>query len=678
MQIDVQFIKGVGPRRAETLSHLGINNIKDLLYYFPRDYDDRRNIKKIRYIKPGSKVTVKGKVISKKENRVKRGLSILRVTFSDDTDLVNGVWFNQSYLKKQFKKDQWYILSGELNTQSWRFNKKEMNNPVFEEINSGDTIHTGRVVPIYPLTEGINQKRLRQIIYNALKDYADGIPDILPTYIKEKYEFISLADSLNGLHFPDGRKNYVQARKRLAFEELFLFQLLVLKNKKGITERKGINHKTGSRELNEFLQSLPFSLTGSQQKVWKEIREDMEREIPMQRLLQGDVGAGKTVIAALALIETITNGFQGVFMAPTEILAEQHYQKLNNLLQPLGLKTGLVVGGLKPKERKEIEAKIVNGDIKLIIGTHALFQESISYQKIGLMVIDEQHRFGVEQRYRFLNKGENPDLLIMTATPIPRSLALTLYGDLDISVIDKLPPGRKPVVTTWRKEDSRPQIYKFVRKKLDEGRQAYVVCPLIEPSDEIDAVSARKIWEQLSDNFLQGYKIGLLHSQLKPEEKKKVMDEFRQCKIDVLVATTVIEVGVDVVNASVMVIENAERFGLAQLHQLRGRVGRGNYQSYCILIGNPTTDDGIKRLKVMTETNDGFRIAEEDLKIRGPGEFFGTKQHGLPGFKVASIIKDKKLLEKARQEAGQLIDMQNWEKKYNLLQQRINNRDLKL
>ncbi len=679
MPESVQYIKGVGPKYASILAQIGIKSVKDLLYYFPRDYQDRSSYQSIKYINTGKEITIKGKVIKVSQERPRPGLSILRVAVTDDTDVLNCVWFNQPYLKKKFKKGKEYIFSGKLNEKSWySYKKKEINNPVFEEVDQDDTVHTGRVVPIYPLTSGITQKRLRQIIYNALNDYAYQLEELLPDRIRNKYGFPSIGKSIWGIHFPESRKDYIRLRKRLAFEELFLLQLLVLKRKKGISLEKGIKHGQKDKPIQEFLNNLSFSLTSAQKRAWTQIKNDMERDIPMMRLLQGDVGSGKTVIAVLALIKTMASGFQGVFMAPTEILAEQHFLKLKDLLSPLNFKVRLLSGGLSQTLRNEVEAELKNGQIDLVIGTHALFQEGIEYSRLGLVVIDEQHRFGVEQRFRLKHKGENPDLLVMTATPIPRTLALTLYGDLDLSIIDQLPPGRSPVITTWRNDKARPAIYEFIKDKIDEGRQAYLVCPLIEPSDEIEAVSAVEMKEYLINKIFQDYRLGLLHSKLSSEEKKMIMDDFREGEIDILVSTTVIEVGVDVSNASIMVIEDAQRFGLAQLHQLRGRVGRGEYQSYCILIASPTTDDARKRLKVMTDTNDGFEIAEEDLKIRGPGEFFGTRQHGIPDLKVANIIKDQKLINIARKEADVVVNDHAWDKKYPRLLDKINALELKL
>ncbi|HLV10480.1 MAG TPA: ATP-dependent DNA helicase RecG [Halanaerobiales bacterium] len=672
----IQFAKGVGPRYAKLLEKLNIKTIEDLLYYFPRDYQDRSKFKPLKYISPGEEITIKGKVMKVTEERPRKGLSILKVTISDDTDVLNCNWFNQPYLKKIFKEGKIFIFNGKVNEKSWCFNKKEVNNPVFEEIDNNETIHTGRVVPIYALTNGITQKRLRQIVFNTIEDYSCHLEEFLPDKLREKYGFYNIEKSIKGLHFPESRKHYYISRQRFAYQELFLLQLMVLKRKKGFIKENGIQHNNNYDIQKRFLSTLPFELTTAQKRVWAEIKDNMEENIPMQKLLQGDVGSGKTIVAALALLKTISSGYQGVLMAPTEILAEQHYLKLTDMLENMGIKIELLCGSLSQTERNRIIEDIRQNKTQLIIGTHALFQEDVIYSKIGLIVIDEQHRFGVEQRYKLKNKGSNPDLLVMTATPIPRSLALTLYGDLDLSIIDELPPGRKSVITTWRGKAARSGVYNFVRKKVESGQQAYIVCPLIEPSEEINAVSAMELFKKLTADIFDDLDTGLLHSKIKTEERKEVMQSFRNGKLDIMVSTTVIEVGVDVPNASIMLIENAERFGLAQLHQLRGRVGRGQYQSYCILISNPTTEEARKRMEVMTETADGFKIAEEDLKIRGPGEFFGTRQHGIPDLKVANIFKDQKLIVQARKDARNIISNDNWEKKFSILYKKVHNLEL--
>src|SRR6056297_3397368 len=663
---EIRFLKGVGPKFEKRLNNLGINNLKDLFYYFPRTYQDRSDFKEIRFIRPNEMVSIEAEVLDK--DLIKRGKykSVFKVTFTDGTDTLIGTWFNQSYLNDVFESGQKYNLYGELSKKSFfKYNKKEMINPTYEEIGNKNTIiHTGRVVPIYSLTEGLTQKRLRYIIYRALKDHLHKITDFLPEYIIDKYNHIELEKAIFNMHFPQNRQIFVKARNRLAFQELFLLQIVMLKRKKEYKKVNGIKHHSFNKKMDDFLDRLHFNLTDAQKKAWQQIKSDMEKKEPMQRLLQGDVGSGKTIIAVMSLIKTIENGYQGILMAPTEILAEQHYLKIKKILKNFDYNIELLIGSIKGSKRKEIADKIKNSKTDLIIGTHALFQKDIDYSNIGLIVIDEQHRFGVEQRYQLKQKGDNPDLLVMTATPIPRSLALTVYGDLDLSIIDEMPPGRKPVITTWRTEKSRAKIYNFVKDKIDEGEQIYVVCPLIEPSDDLDDYSVQEIKTMLTEDYLQEFNIKEMHGQLSNEEKNEIMSDFINQKIDVLISTTVIEVGVDVKTANIMVIENAERFGLAQLHQLRGRVGRSASQAYCIMIANPKTEEAKKRLEVMTETNDGFKISEADLEIRGPGEFFGTRQHGVTDLKVADILKDTKILAKANREANLITNKKDWSSKY--------------
>ena len=672
-QEEIRYLKGVGPKFEKRLNNLGINYLHDLFYYFPRDYEDRGDIQEIRFIRPGQKVSIQAEVIDKDFIRRGKYKSILKVTFSDGTDTVICTWFNQAYLNNVFEKNKEFNLYGELSEKSFfQYNKKEIVNPVYEEIQEDSpTIHTGRVVPIYPLTEGITQKRIRYIIYQALKKSLKNLKDFLPQYIIDKYDYIEIRKAIFNMHFPQDRQIYVKARNRLAFQELFLFQIVMLKRKKEYKKQQGIKHSNKNKEINEFLNKLHFDLTNAQENVWEQIKDDMERDHPMQRLLQGDVGSGKTVVAVMSLIKTIENGYQGILMAPTEILAEQHYMKIKKILKDFDYNIELLIGSIKGAKREEITEKIKSSDADLIIGTHALFQKDIDYSNIGLIVIDEQHRFGVEQRYQLKEKGDNPDLLVMTATPIPRSMALTLYGDLDLSIIDEMPPGRKPVITTWRTEKSRKKIYDFVKSKINEGDQVYVVCPLIEPSEELEANSVVEVKKMLEENYLKGYKIEAMHGQLNNNEKNRIMSDFVNQKIDVLISTTVIEVGVDVKTANLMVIENAERFGLAQLHQLRGRVGRSQRQAYCILIADPKTEEAKKRLEVMTETNDGFKISEADLEIRGPGEFFGTRQHGVTDLKIADILKDTKILAKANKEANQLTDQKDWSQNYKDLAEKL-------
>ncbi|MCK8818148.1 ATP-dependent DNA helicase RecG [Natroniella sulfidigena] len=665
----IQYIKGVGEYWAKRLKKLGIESIKDLLYYFPRDYNDWSNCQQISRLSSGMKVTVQGRVVDINQIQPRKGLTIIKIGISDGTGVLYGVWFNQKYIKKGFTKGDYYLFSGEV---KYSYGQFEINNPHYEELDSTEPLHTGKIVPVYPATKGVSQKRLRTVINNCLDKYLTDVPEFLPEEILNKYDLLAIKEALQLIHFPDSKEKLKQARKRLAYEELFVLQLgLALRKKEAKTDKLGIQHLADNELIEKFFDLLPFELTSAQQRAWTEIEADMEAKEQMNRLLQGDVGAGKTVIATLALLKTVQSGFQGGLMAPTEILAEQHYLGLKEELNPLGIKLGLLVGSLTNKEKEKLLARIKEGEIDIIIGTHALIQEGVNFSQLGLAIIDEQHRFGVKQRALLQEKGTNPDILVMTATPIPRTLALTVYGDLDLSVIDELPPGRKPVITEWRTAKARQRIYSFIRQEIEQGRQAYIVCPLVEESEKLDIRSATELAEYLEEEVFPDLEIGLLHGQIKSKAKEEIMEEFRLGEVDILVATTVIEVGVNVPNASIMVIEDAQRFGLAQLHQLRGRVGRGQYQSYCILIANPSTDEGQERMKIMTKSNDGFVIAEEDLQLRGPGEFFGTRQHGMPDLKVADILRDHKLLELAREDAFALVEQdQNLvQKKHQLLKQ---------
>lgn len=678
---EVQFIKGVGPRWSERLANLDIKTVADLLYYFPREYEDRSQITEIRFASPGQTATFKAKVIKIDYHQIRNNFDILKISFSDDTGVINGVWFNQSYLRDKFNEGEYYLLSGKISEKNWRkYKSKEINNPVYEKLTDQNSVlNTGRIVPVYPLTEGINQRRLRKVIANALKKYLPLVKEILPDYILEKHKFPDLKTAILGMHYPKNFTHQNRSRQRLAFQEFLIFQLYSLAEKKAMAAQTGIQHKYQGNQINQFLADLDFELTSAQKRVWQEIRQDMESNRIMTRLLQGDVGSGKTVIAALSLLETVANGYQGIFMAPTEILAEQHYLNFKELFSDFAINIELITGSLKAAARKEVESGIKDSTIDLIIGTHALFQDKLEYYNPGLVVIDEQHRFGVEQRHTLKEKGNNPDLLIMTATPIPRSMAMLLYGDLDLSIIDELPPGRKRIATFWRRKNRRKKIYQFLLTKLAAGRQIYIVCPLIEPSEELpDLKSAEELYQELVKGIFNDYQVALIHSSIKSAEKKEIMEKFRQGKIQVLIATTVIEVGVDVSNATIMVIENAERFGLAQLHQLRGRVGRGSKQSFCILISDAQGQEAKQRLDIMVKTNDGFKIAEADLELRGPGEFFGTRQHGIADLKVANLMTDHDLLAKSRQEAAALLDNNNWQNKYPRLAERVKKLEVKV
>lgn len=662
----IEYVKGVGPARAEKLSKLGIDTLADLLFYFPRDYEDRSKVISIKDAAPGETVTIKGEVYSLEKSRIRKDLELLKVTFIDHSDAVIGSWFNQTYLAKNFSKGEEFYLHGQISEKSWRqFKKKEINNPVYEAADSENLVHTNRVVPIYTLTKNLNQKQLRSIVFRAVNNYANKLNDWLPAYLKRKYKLPHIGDAVREYHFPSGRDSFIKARQRLAFSELFLFQIRLMMEKNQYQIKKGYSHPPSTELMADFLSELDFKLTSAQKKAWHDIAGDLEKNIPMQRLLQGDVGSGKTVVAALALLAVVSNSKLSLYMAPTEILAEQQYFTLKELFKNLPVNIGLITGSSSAGDKEAILERIESENLNIIVGTHALFQDDINYKNLGLVVIDEQHRFGVRQRQQLMEKGENPDLLVMTATPIPRSLAMTLYGDVDVSVIGEMPPGRSPVITYWRKRNKRRQIYDFVNQKLEAGDQAFVVTSLIEPSDEMpDLISVEELYQQLDEKFLPDKNISMVHGQMSAAEKQEIMEEFKRGNIDLIVATTVIEVGIDVPNATVMVIEDADRFGLAQLHQLRGRVGRGDKQSFCILIADPKTEDGIQRIEAMVASSDGFVIAEKDLEIRGPGEFFGTRQHGIDEFRVASLIQDQKVLQIARKEALRLTSKANWEKKY--------------
>ncbi len=659
LSTSVQFLKGIGEKRAKCLNEVGVESILDLLYYFPRRYLDRSHITKINALKADTTVTVVGKVqfCGIKMGRRKRFVLVI----FDGTGFLNCVWFNRvDFWNKIFEKGETIAFSGKVGY----FGEYQMVHPDFDRLSDeGDKnfLHTGRIIPLYPSTEmlgktGLDSRGFRRILKSALKDNTQYLQETLSQEILQRQKLISLRKAIENVHFPSEKNMLIAARRRLKFDELFYLELMLALRKKNVEiKRKGIEFlKVGDRTRN-LIESLPFELTSAQKKVIREIRDDMKKESPMNRLLQGDVGSGKTMVAIISMMLSIENGYQAALMAPTEILAEQHYLTLRNFLEELEIKVVLLIGAQKKNERKEVLKCIKEGEAEIVVGTHALIQESVQFNRLGLVIVDEQHRFGVIQRAILMDKGMTPDVLVMTATPIPRTLSLTLYGDLDFSILDELPPGRKPVKTHWRSDTKRSDIYNFVKSKVEEGEQVYIVFPLVEESEKMDLNAAIESYENLSTGLFAKYKIGLLHGRMKSAAKEKVMTGFKSGQIQILVSTTVIEVGVDVPNATIMIIENAERFGLPQLHQLRGRVGRGDKESYCFLIAQyPISSDAKLRLKTLSETNDGFKIAEVDLKLRGPGEFFGTKQHGLPELRIADIVKDTELLLKAREEAFQL------------------------
>ncbi|MBL7085056.1 MAG: ATP-dependent DNA helicase RecG [Candidatus Omnitrophica bacterium] len=648
-----QYIKGVGPARFKILNRLGIYTVGDLLYYFPRRYEDRRNFTTIAALEVGSYATVKGELFNLSLRRSKKGLSIFQVVLGDETGVIEAIWFNQPFMKRYFKVGQEVILYGRIE----KYRRLQMNSPDFEFVSKEDaSLHMGRIVPIYPLTSHINQRYLRTIISRAEEVCCSFVPDMLPYGLRQSLDLLPLTLAIRYIHFPQDFSLKEAAYKRLVFDEFFLFQIiLALKKLQQGKQKKGIAHKREGRLIEAFKKALPFKLTRDQEKVIKEIENDMANARPMSRLLQGDVGSGKTIVAVYALVLSLQSGFQAALMAPTEILAEQHYLSLSKLLLPLGVNVGILISSMSLKAKQQTLQDLQSGQLDIVIGTHALIEENIQFKKLGLVVVDEQHKFGVVQRSLLRQKGRIPDYLVMTATPIPRTLAMTLYGDLDISTIKELPKGRRPISTFRVENKAIKDVYKFIREEISSGRQAYIVYPLVKRSLKFELKAATEMYQKLKQEQLSNLRLGLIHGQMKALEKEKVMQEFKNHKIDILISTTVIEVGIDISNASVMVIEHAERFGLSQLHQLRGRIGRGPHLSYCILVSDAQTKKANLRLEAMLGSSDGFFLANQDLDIRGPGQFFGPAQHGLAELKIGNIVQDMQLMELAREEAFSLV-----------------------
>lgn len=651
--VSARFVKGVGPSRLSILNRLGIETIEDLLYCFPRRYEDRSKIKKVGEIAPGNFETVKVKVLTFGDRTTKKGMNIFQLAVGDSTGVMHATWFNQPYMKDKFKIGQELILYGKVE----KYNYLQINNPEYEILTGTkeDMVHMARIVPIYPLTENLNQCWFRNIMKFTVDNYVDGVREILPFEMRRRNNLMILKEAIRNIHFPVSEQVLKKTRERMIFDEFLILQAgIALKRARVKIDLNGYSHSLDGDLVEKFKNSLLFEFTKSQLKVIKEIQDDMKSSKPMNRLLQGDVGSGKTIVALYALILTVQNGYQGVLMAPTEILAEQHYRNIKELVRDLGINVVLLSGDLKEEEKARRRHMIEIGEANITIGTQALIQEGVNFKELGLVVIDEQHKFGVMQRAILKSKSINPHILVMTATPIPRTLALTLYGDLDVSIIDELPPGRGEIKTLYFEEKNREKAYKIAEEQIKIGRQVYVVYPIIEESEKSDLRAAKNMHKDLSERF-PDLRVGLLHGRLKSKEKEAIMHDFKDKKIDMLVSTIVIEVGVDISNASVMIIEHTERFGLSQLHQLRGRIGRGSHASYCILVGEPKSDEAKCRISAMVQTQDGFKIAEEDLQIRGPGEFFGTRQHGLPELRIANIVRDRDILELAKKEAFDLI-----------------------
>ncbi len=651
----LQYLKGVGPHRATLLAKKGLTTVEDALFFVPLRHEDRTRLTPLAKLQPGQSQTCSGVIVGLSPPPPGRARVPFSIMLRDQSGYATASWFGARYLGRVFKRGQRLVLHGRVA----RFKGAvTLQHPDFEIVESGedDRLHTGRLVPVYSTTEGLTQRPLRRLMWTIVERFVPELPDPLPEPVRRRRDLSALGPALRDAHFPESETGLATARRRLAFDDFLYLQLGLAILRSRTARARGMRLDPPGTLVARLRAALPYALTGAQERVWEEIRRDMATPAPMHRLLQGDVGSGKTIVAALAVLTAVEAGYQAAVMAPTEILAEQHFMTFRQLLAPLGVPLTLLTSSVKGRERAQRRAAIAGGTMACVVGTHALVQETVEFRRLGLAVVDEQHRFGVGQRARLKAKGEHPDLLVMTATPIPRTLALTLYGDLDVSVLDEMPPGRQPVKTVARTESKRPEIYRFLGEQVRQGRQVYVVYPLVEESEAVDLKAATDMARHLARDVFPDLTVGLLHGRLGFEDKDAIMRRFKAGEIHVLVSTTVIEVGIDVPNASVMLVEHAERFGLSQLHQLRGRVGRGPWKSYCILLrASRATEDAERRIQAMVETTDGFRIAEADLALRGPGEFFGTRQSGLPQFRVADLLRDGPILEEARREAQAIV-----------------------
>ena len=651
LDTDVRYCKGIGEKKAQLLNKLGVFTVHDLVSYFPRKYEDRSQFKPIALTCDGEVACIKALVAdTPRLMRIRRGMELVKFRVVDESGSVDITYFNQPYMKDAVHRGGCYNFYGKV---IFAGSKRTMSNPVHEPEDAPCGV-TGRIIPLYRLTTGLSQKLVMNAVRQALDACGDELPEVLPESLRKKYRLAQVGYAYENIHFPTDFEALELARRRLIFEELFLLACALGKMKGGHSKAEGI--KMPPVELREFFDSLPFSPTGAQLRAVSEALGDMQSGKAMNRLIQGDVGSGKTLVAAALIWYTWKNGFSSAFMAPTEILAQQHFDTLSSFLAPFGMRLGKLTGAMTAKQKREVKAQLKNGEIDLIIGTHALFSEDVEYSRLGLVVTDEQHRFGVNQRSSLISKGDRPHVLVMSATPIPRTLALIIYGDLDISVIDELPPGRQKVDTFAVTESYRTRLNGFIRKLVGEGRQVFVVCPMIEDNDELpqNVKSAQEHAAELQ-RYFPDLRVACVHGNMKSKEKNNIMSTFVAGDTDILVSTTVIEVGVDVPNAALMIIENADRFGLSQLHQLRGRVGRGKHKSYCVLVSDTDNPDSEARLRIMAKTNDGFKISEEDLRLRGPGDFFGSRQHGLPAMHVADLCSDMNVLQTAQTAAQELL-----------------------
>jgi len=646
----IESVSGIGPKRVKQLAGMGITSLADLLFHIPRRYHDRSDIAPIASVEKGESVTVEGTIVSARVIRLRGRQTIAELTIKDDTGSIKATWFGRGFLVRSFIEGDQILLSG----LAKEFKGLALQNPEYELLGNdsdSDDLPPG-LLPIYPLTEGISQKMLRKWIKGALELLPDSIPSGLPGEIEHVHDLMNLRDAVIHIHYPDNLDDARDARKRLAYEELFYLQVRTIQASHQQKElADGLAHRTDGELQAKLSKSLPFSLSNHQQRAIREIMDDMKTPSPMGRLLQGDVGCGKTIVALHAIAAAVDSGYQAVFMAPTEVLAEQHFFNLNEYLRPLGISCGLLTGN--SADSKHVREQLAEGNLDVVAGTHALFQDSTLFDALGLVVIDEQHRFGVMQREQLVSKGHNPDMLQMSATPIPRTLTQTVYGSLELSIIDELPPGRTPIKTSYITQSKVPSMYDFILKEVREGRQAFIVCPLVEESENLELQDVVTHYDEVSALALSPICTGLLHGRMSGEEKEDTINAFKRKDIDVLFSTTVIEVGVDVPDASVMVIVDAGQFGLTQLHQLRGRVGRSHHKSYCFLTGKPKTPEGKQRIEIISKTENGFDIAEKDLEMRGPGEFKGVKQSGYSDMRIANLISDSRLIDVAKKDAQQ-------------------------